>query len=138
MQGNCFDFDLQEWFEEKIPQTSIDPNYIYNILAEEKNQAIKAYHKVIWSGHPFQLHQIKKKANTFYILTVYLQHETVSLYPDSSHALWIEKILNECHFQNKNEKTFQKLQEEYKSEFNSALIDYTFMEELRNVGLLYI
>jgi len=138
MQGNCFDFDLQEWFEEKIPQTSIDPNYIYNILTEEKNQATKAYHKVIWSGHPFQLHQIKKKANTFYILTVYLQHETVTLYPDSSHALWIEKILNECHFQNKNEKTFQKLQEEYKSEFNSALIDYTFMEELRNVGLLYI
>lgn len=35
-------------------------------------------------------------------------------------------------------KNISKLQEEYKSEFNSALIDYTFMEELRNVGLLYI
>ena len=50
-------------------------------------------------------------------------------------TLFQDEVYSDCYVV---EVDFKKLQEEYKSEFNSALIDYTFMEELRNVGLLYI
>ena len=138
MQGNCFELDLQEWFEHEIPESTVDENLIYSIIIDDKKTNIKSHHKVVWLGHPFELNFIKKKSTSFYILTIYLPNETIQLYPPFKYALWIEKILNECNIYLNKEKTYLQVREDFFKEFNSSLEDLEFMNEIRNIGLLYL
>ena len=93
---------------------------------------------MVWLGHPFELNFIKKKSTSFYILTIYLPNETIQLYPPFKYALWIEKILNECNIYLNKEKTYLQVREDFFKEFNSSLEDLEFMNEIRNIGLLYL
>jgi len=138
MQGNCFELDLQEWFEHEIPESTVDENLIYSILIDDKKTNIKSHHKVVWLGHPYELNFIKKKSTSFYILTIYLPNETIQLYPPLKYAPWIEKILNECNIYLNKEKTYQQVREDFFKEFNSSLDDLEFMNEITNIGLLYL
>lgn len=138
MQGNCFELDLQEWFEHEIPESTVYENLIYSILIDDKKTNIKSHHKVVWLGHPFELNFIKKKSTSFYILTIYLPNETIQLYPPLKYAPWIEKILNECNIYLNKEKTYLQVREDFFKEFNSSLDNLEFMNEIRNIGLLYL
>ena len=60
MHGICFDYDLQKWFDFKIPKTTISPDYIYNCLEKEENFTIKPNAKIIWLGRIF--YQIEKRS----------------------------------------------------------------------------
>lgn len=50
MHGLCFDFDLQEWFDFKIPATRIPSNFIENALTQGLSKAHKPSAKVVWIG----------------------------------------------------------------------------------------
>ena len=41
MHGICFENPLQEWFEFKIPKTTIHPDYIHDCLLEEDHFSTK-------------------------------------------------------------------------------------------------
>jgi hypothetical protein len=47
MHGICFDYELQEWFEFKIPKTKISET-ISSTLREDFN--IKSAAKIVWLG----------------------------------------------------------------------------------------
>ncbi|MBX9807959.1 MAG: radical SAM protein, partial [Flavobacteriaceae bacterium] len=62
MHGICFDFELQEWFDFKIPKTKIHPDFIANALEEEEDFNIKPTAKVVWlGGKPFVEYFTKSK-----------------------------------------------------------------------------
>ena len=50
MHGICIDYDLQEWFDFKIPNTTISPDHILSCLEEDTNFEIKPSAKIIWIG----------------------------------------------------------------------------------------
>ncbi|MFC1748890.1 B12-binding domain-containing radical SAM protein [Pseudomonadota bacterium] len=51
MHGVSFDLPMQEWFEFDVPDTTIDPHFIEDALAEsEAEQTIKPTSKVVWLG----------------------------------------------------------------------------------------
>ncbi|MBV2224698.1 MAG: radical SAM protein, partial [Cloacibacterium sp.] len=50
MHGICFENPLQEWFEFKIPKTTIHPNYIHDCLLEEDHFSTKPNAKIIWTS----------------------------------------------------------------------------------------
>jgi acyl carrier protein len=37
MHGICFDYELQEWFDFKIPKTKIPEDFIFDALQDEAN-----------------------------------------------------------------------------------------------------
>ena len=62
MHGICFDYELQEWFDFKIPKTKIPPDFIANALEEEENFNLKLTAKIIWlGGKPVVEHFTKSK-----------------------------------------------------------------------------
>ena len=50
MHGICFENPLQEWFEFKIPKTTIHPDYIHDCLLEEDHFSTKPNAKIIWTS----------------------------------------------------------------------------------------
>ncbi|WP_258098428.1 B12-binding domain-containing radical SAM protein [Marinoscillum pacificum] len=50
MHGLGFEMPLREWFDFKIPTTSIPPNFIENALYEEEFISPKTSSKIIWLG----------------------------------------------------------------------------------------
>lgn len=51
MHGICFDFQLQDWFDFKVPRTKIPSDFIYNAIHEEDGLAIKSSAKIVWMGN---------------------------------------------------------------------------------------
>jgi hypothetical protein len=50
MHGICFDFELQEWFDFKIPRTKIAPDFIENAIHSGTDLHTKPTAKVVWLG----------------------------------------------------------------------------------------
>ncbi len=50
MHGICFEYDLQDWFDFKIPNTKIPSDYIVSCLEKEIDFNIKPSAKIIWIG----------------------------------------------------------------------------------------
>jgi hypothetical protein len=62
MHGIGFDMGLQEWFDFKIPPSTISANYIYNCLQPELVLNTKATSKIAWIGPmPITAERVKKK-----------------------------------------------------------------------------
>ncbi|MDP5076621.1 MAG: radical SAM protein, partial [Nonlabens sp.] len=60
MHGVGFDADLQEWFEDHVPQTSILPDFIEHYLQEESFENLKASTKIVWIGQQPLIRSITK------------------------------------------------------------------------------
>jgi hypothetical protein len=67
MHGICFDYELQDWFDFKIPKTKIGADFIFDALQEENNFNIKPTAKIVWlGGKPTVEHFTKsKKGNSW-------------------------------------------------------------------------
>ncbi|MBI1308175.1 MAG: radical SAM protein [Bacteroidetes bacterium] len=50
MYGVGFDKPLQDWFDFEIPETTISPDFISNVLEEGKSRKAKSSDKLIWLG----------------------------------------------------------------------------------------
>ena len=48
MHGMCFDFPLQEWFDFKIPKTTIRKDFIAHALTQNIHTLTKPSSKIIW------------------------------------------------------------------------------------------
>ena len=60
MHGICFEFPLQDWFDFKIPKTSIEKDYILKGQESEAYLSIKPSSKIIWLGAKPQVSQLSK------------------------------------------------------------------------------
>lgn len=51
MHSICFDYDLQEWFDFKIPNTTIAPDFVLNCLNDTAELKIKSSSRIVWLGN---------------------------------------------------------------------------------------
>ena len=51
MHGIGLDYDLQEWFDFKIPRTKVAPNFIEDCLNNDAEFKIKPSSRIIWLGN---------------------------------------------------------------------------------------
>ena len=61
MHGLGFEMPLREWFDFKIPATSIPPNFIENALYEDEFISPKTSSKIVWLGGKPQLRIVPGK-----------------------------------------------------------------------------
>ena len=144
MHGICFDFELQDWFEFKIPKTKISPDFIFNALQEDDDFKIKLTAKIVWlGGKPIIEHFTKsKKGNSWEMMTLTFhdKKESFLIQTNKNEGEWLVKILLKISVSNAKIHTFQEI----KTDFESNLEDFELfwyskpVKTLREFGLLML
>lgn len=98
MHGICFENPLQEWFDFKIPKTSIDANYIVKALEKEDSPFIKPISKILWLGASPILSIIEKTKKgqllKMTVLVFHFRNHFLKLELPYEQGLWLEEALN--------------------------------------------
>jgi hypothetical protein len=143
MHGTGFDLALQEWFDFKIPQSTISPYYIEDCLNKEDYKPIKPHSKVIYLGS-FPLSRTivkKKKGRSITYLDLVFHNKTTSfqIILPQQQGNWLLDHLDQWHPISKI-WTFSQI----KSSFEESCGDFEpfwfskEMELLRHNGLLVL
>ena len=111
MHGICFDYELQDWFEFKIPKTKISPDFIFDALHEEDDFNIKPTAKIVWlGGKPFVEHFTKsKKGNSWEMMTLTFhdKKESFAIQTNKKEGEWLVGMLQKIAVSNAEIHTFQ-------------------------------
>ncbi|WP_310558411.1 B12-binding domain-containing radical SAM protein [Flavobacterium sp.] len=155
MHGICFDYELQEWFDFKIPKTKIHPDFIANAIEESPlapeggidaadNFNTKPTAKIIWlGGHPVVEHFTKsKRGNSWQMMTLTFhdKKESFTIQTGKNEGEWLMQILDKLSVSNAKICTFQEI----KSDFETSLEDFELfwyskpVNTLREFGLLVL
>ncbi len=135
MHGVCLDHPLQEWFEHKVPVTTLPSDLIESFLARPDGREIKPSNMIIWIGGP--VHYDVSRT----MLTVSNKQETVEIRCPEAEGNWLSATLQSMSLASKMSYTYQQLKEDYEQQQFSdfTLFWYgTIMEELKEAGLLVL
>lgn len=144
MHGICFDYELQEWFNFKIPKTKIQPDFITNALAEEEVFNTKATAKIIWlGGKPIVEYFTKsKKGNSWEMMTLTFhdKKESFTIQTNKTEGEWLVQILKKLSVSNSKINNFQEVKSDFEIHFNDfELFWYSKpVNTLREFGLLVL
>jgi hypothetical protein len=96
MHGICLDFPLQEWFEFRIPRTTVSPKFIFNTLAHAQVNPPDPHARVIWlAGLPtvtFHTRKKKEKSIPSARLVFQTRSREVAVVMGESTGKWLETI----------------------------------------------
>ncbi len=144
MHGICFDYELQEWFDFKIPKTKIHPDFIANALAEAEDFNIKPTAKIVWlGGKPLVEYFTKtKKGNSWemMIFTFHDKKESFTIQTGKNEGEWLLQILEKISVSKSKIHSFKEM----KSDFETHLEDFELfwyskpVNVLREFGLLVL
>ncbi|WP_375237867.1 B12-binding domain-containing radical SAM protein [Aurantibacter sp.] len=144
MHGIGFDLELKDWFDFKIPTTTINPNYIEDCLTEEQNFSIKSKAKIVWLGHEPLVEEFSKskKGQTFFQLklTFHNKTETHQITLNKNEGNWLLSKLPELKPTNSTTYTFGELKTDFETEFENFELFWFSKSilELQNFGLLKV
>lgn len=144
MHGICFDFPLQDWFDFKIPRTTINKDYIQNCLQKTANFNIKPTAKVVWLGTKPQVTPFtkSKKGNTWQMLQMVFhdKKETFEINLEQEKGEWLTKILSQIHIHSTNQHTFGDLITDFEINFPDFELFWFSkpINTLRDYGLLVL
>jgi hypothetical protein len=122
MHGICFDYDLQDWFDFKIPKTKITPDFIYNCLEKEQNFTTKPNAKIIWLGGNPQVEfftKSKKGASWEMMkLTFHNKTQTFDISVNAEEGKWLVAILEQVSVHSDNKFTFAQIKADFEKQFD--------------------
>jgi hypothetical protein len=140
-----FDFPLHKWFDIKVPKTTIDPNYIVNVITQADFATQKPTAKVIFIGNlPTCTIITKSKKGSSWevaILSFETKQETIDISIAPPQAKWLLAILPKLSVNNIKIFTLQELQDDYtKNELEDFELfwDNKPMNAIAKVGLLVL
>ena len=144
MHGICFDYELQDWFDFKIPKTKIGADFIFDALQEETNFNIKPTAKIVWLGGKPSIETFtkSKKGNSWEMmaLTFHDKKESFSIQTNKAEGEWLVEMLQKISVSNVKTYSLQ----EVKSDFELQLEDFELfwyskpVNTLREFGLLVL
>ncbi|MBS1534437.1 MAG: radical SAM protein [Bacteroidetes bacterium] len=144
MHGICFDEPLQNWFEVKIPRTTIAADFIQKALNQNIEFKIKPQAKLIWLGAEPSL-QIKtktKKDHSWEVseLTFHNRFNHFEISLDKEQGVWLAAFLLELIPQASPRLTIQNMQTSFEAQFEHFELFWFSkpMQQLRANGLLAV
>ncbi|TDD97421.1 B12-binding domain-containing radical SAM protein [Flavobacterium cellulosilyticum] len=144
MHGICFDYELQEWFDFKIPKTKIHPDYISNALNEEADFNIKPTAKIVWlGGKPLaEAFTKSKKGNSWQMLslTFHDKKESFTIQSGEKEGEWLAETLGKIAVSSEKVYSFQEIKSDFETHFEDfELFWYSKpVNTLREFGLLVL
>ncbi|WP_133532803.1 B12-binding domain-containing radical SAM protein [Flavobacterium dankookense] len=142
MHGICFDYDLQDWFDFKIPKTKVSPDFIENCLLEETSFAVKSSSKIVWLGgkpHVESFTKSKKGISWEMMkLTFHDKRQIFDISLEKDKALWMIELLENCVVQNDRKMTLGSIKENFEQQFEDFEMFWfsKSIEILKENGLL--
>lgn len=140
MHGVGFDLPLSDWFDMKVPRTSIRKNYIENCLLEQETAPTRNNAFVIWLGGLPIVKQISKKKAETTLLFINKQHDW-ELVTDTSTAEWLVAIMPQLQVGTHAPLPLSEVRNAYEAaglgRF-SKLMESGLWEELLENGLLVV
>lgn len=138
MHGTCFDMPLHKWFEFKTPKTTIAPDHITSLLAEEEYAATNPGTKVIWLGNAPKVESFtkSKKGNQWEIcsLSFETKKETFNIKVNQAEGLWLENLIEKLSVKNSKTWTLREVKENYEA---AGLEDFELFWDNKPVNTLY-
>ncbi len=143
MHGVGIDEPLFKWFEMKIPKTSIDSNFIINVLSDDSLQNYKPTTQLIFLGNlpTIEIITKSKKGNQWELASITFETKstTINIRIDKTQGIWFCELL----FQIKNGRkmNMKEVMENYES---AGLEDFELfwdnkpMNQSHKAGLLMI
>ena len=142
MHGICFDYELQDWFDFKIPDTTTPSDYIVSCIESHNHFATKPSAKIIWiGGKPLtETFTKSKKGNSCEMmkLTFHDKRETVEISLEKDKAEWFLNTMELLSVSNEKAVTFSQLKTSFEERFaDFELFWYSKpINTMRQFGLL--
>ncbi len=145
MHGLCFDFELQEWFNFKVPPTSIPPTYIERALEQPMETVIKPNTIVVWLGNSAEAHSFtaQKGKQTIAAAEVEVADKKHDWQLQTTEAIgaWLAHWLPKLKIGNHPPVLLQQLQESYEQAGLGNFTQFTqtrIWQVLKENGLLVL
>lgn len=138
MHGACFDYPLQKWFEQKVPRTTIAPDYIIKAIEEPGIVHYNPNTKVIFLGKLPKTETVikSKKGNQWELLSLTFEtkKKTINIKVDKEPGEWLAAVLPELSVSNPAIFTLQTLKADYEK---AGLEDFELFWDNKPVNTLY-
>lgn len=142
MHGINFEIPLQDWFDFKIPKTTIHPDYIHDCLLEEDSFGFKGSSKVIFMDSKVITKDLTKTkkglSRQVKQITFHLKTNIVKIELDQEKANWLIRILVENPIKNQRKITLQQLKDDFETHFDDFEIFWFSkpIQQLKNNGII--
>lgn len=142
MHGVNFELPLQEWFDFKIPRTTIHPDYIHDCLLEDGQFQLKINSKVVFLTKNViaenRIKNKKKHSGTYTLLTFHLKTNIVKVELEQEKAEWLMNILEENAIENSKKPTIQQLKNQFEENFDDFELFWFSkpMQQLKENGVI--
>ncbi len=121
MHGINFDLSLNDWFDFKIPSTTIHPDFIHDCLLEEEDFNFKPNSKLVFLDKNSLAENFTKtkKGQTFELthLTFHLKTNIVKIELEREKSDWLMKVFQENSTANPKKITLQQLKNKFEEHF---------------------
>jgi hypothetical protein len=144
MHGIGFDLPLQDWFDFKIPKTTIHKDFIYDCLETEAHFNIKPTAKILWLGTKPLLTEFSKtkKGKTYHSLklTFHNTTDTFEVILDKDKGTWFFNTLDSLSPPNNRLPSFSELKKDFETHFEDFELFWFSkpINQLKNNGLLVL
>ncbi len=144
MHGIGFEMPLQDWFDFKVPTTTIKSNFIENCLEIVPSFKVKNTAKVLWlGGFPFIEEKHKKKrgqTRTSFVLTFHDTTSTFKISLEKDMGEWFLEMLPLLTVHAEKQMTFGQLKKDFEINFEDFELFWFSkpMQVLKENGLLLL
>ncbi|WP_316803263.1 B12-binding domain-containing radical SAM protein [Pedobacter nototheniae] len=144
MHGICFDYELQDWFDFKIPRTKIPADFIEKALNDDGSFNTKPTAKVVWlGGKPETEYFTKsKKGNSWEMAALTFQNkkDSFTIQTNKTEGVWLASMLEKVSISNDKVYTFLEIKTDFENSFQDfELFWYSKpVNVLRDSGLLIL
>jgi hypothetical protein len=136
MHGACLDFPLKDWFEFKIPKTTVAPDFIKKAI-DELDVLSNANSKFIWLGKQptSEIIQKSKKGSTWELMSLNFQtlRSNFSISVEPEKGAWLLKIFPKLQIQHPQQLTLQAIKADYE---DAGLEDFELFWDNKPVNTL--
>jgi hypothetical protein len=133
-----FYFPLNKWFDFKVPKTSVEPNYIANVITEVDYTLQKPTSKIIFIGNQPTCNIItkSKKGSSWEVAIVSFEtkRETIEISITPQQANWLLAILPKLSINNIKIFTLKELKGDYTA---NGLEDFELFWDNKPMNTLY-
>ncbi len=144
MHNIGFEFPLQDWFDFKVPRTTILPEYIQQTIDDQEYVAAKSSAKIVWlGGNPsFRYFTRKKKSQTFEMaeLIFSTKKQELAIHLKQEEGKWLIAHISEISVNNPI-VTFGELETSFEQKTGADFVLFwnsTAIKQLRENGLLML
>lgn len=144
MHGIGFDIPMQEWFDFKVPDTTIDPDFINDSLATETVFSTKPTAKIVWLGNTPLVSEFTKtkKGQTRHLLQLAFHTKTdcIEMVLEKETGEWFLEALETLTPTSEKQTSFKQLKTDFEIHFDDfELFWYSKpVQNIKELGLLVL